>query len=57
MILLKNFCMRTKLVMFRPGSSTPVMNTLYAVQTAFDDSFKQRSLKTYKSEKTATIKP
>ena len=27
--------MRTKVVMFRPGSSTPVMNTLYAAQTAF----------------------
>ena len=49
--------MRTKVVMFWPGSSTPVMNTLYAAQTAFDDSFKQKCLKTYKSEKTATVKP
>ena len=49
--------MRTKVIMFRPGSSAPVMNTLYAAQTAFDDSFKQKCLKTYKSEKTATVKP
>ena len=56
-ILLKKFCMRTKVLMFRPRFSTPVMNTFYAAQAAFDNSFKQKCLKTYKSEKTATVKP